>query len=225
MHTKSDPIAVASSLSPYNTYNTTLFGSSRPLSSLMSQITADDAPLITSISPSESAWDQCLPPYSGSAMNNFGWSYYPLPPSPPVSVSSNITDSPGRTCKMLGTRTSPDAVREKEQQLCLPTHQVFDFPEVQVVSSPSPSVSPPPSKTSQSSISIDNGVPMAKLSSPPLASASKRQRTCGERITTKDFVPPDVSGLSKRDARLVKNRAAAFLSRQRKREEFEAMEM
>ena len=43
--------------------------------------------------------------------------------------------------------------------------------------------------------------------------------------TTRDFVPPDVSGLSKREARLVKNRAAAFLSRQRKREEFEAMEM
>jgi hypothetical protein len=38
-------------------------------------------------------------------------------------------------------------------------------------------------------------------------------------------VPPDVSGLSKREARLVKNRAAAFLSRQRKREEFESMEM
>jgi len=47
----------------------------------------------------------------------------------------------------------------------------------------------------------------------------------GERITTKDFVPPDVSGLSKREARLLKNRAAAFLSRQRKREEFEAMEI
>lgn len=43
--------------------------------------------------------------------------------------------------------------------------------------------------------------------------------------TTRDFVPPDVSGLSKREARLVKNRAAAFLSRQRKREEFEAMEI
>lgn len=43
-------------------------------------------------------------------------------------------------------------------------------------------------------------------------------------ISTKDFVPPDVSGLSKREARLVKNRAAAFLSRQRKREEFELME-
>ena len=52
---------------------------------------------------------------------------------------------------------------------------------------------------------------------------SKKQRT--ERVTTKDFVPPDVSGLSKREARLVKNRAAAFLSRQRKREEFECMEV
>ncbi len=39
-----------------------------------------------------------------------------------------------------------------------------------------------------------------------------------------EFVPPDVTGLSKREARLVKNRAAAFLSRQRKREEFESME-
>ena len=46
-----------------------------------------------------------------------------------------------------------------------------------------------------------------------------------ERMSTKDFVPPDVSGLSKREARLVKNRAAAFLSRQRKREEFELMEV
>ncbi|KAG8947707.1 hypothetical protein FRC03_000970 [Tulasnella sp. 419] len=43
-------------------------------------------------------------------------------------------------------------------------------------------------------------------------------------ISTKDFIPPDVSGLSKREARLVKNRAAAFLSRQRKREEFEGLE-
>lgn len=63
------------------------------------------------------------------------------------------------------------------------------------------------------------------LSSLPVAGPSKRPRTGGERITTKDFVPPDVSGLSKREARLVKNRAAAFLSRQRKREEFEAMEI
>jgi len=44
-------------------------------------------------------------------------------------------------------------------------------------------------------------------------------------VNSKDFIPPDVTGLSKREARLVKNRAAAFLSRQRKREEFETMEV
>ncbi|PWN29121.1 hypothetical protein BDZ90DRAFT_139436 [Jaminaea rosea] len=38
------------------------------------------------------------------------------------------------------------------------------------------------------------------------------------------FIPPDTSGLTKREARLVKNRAAAFLSRQRKREQFEMLE-
>lgn len=37
------------------------------------------------------------------------------------------------------------------------------------------------------------------------------------------FVPPDTSGLTKREARLVKNRAAAFLSRQRKREQFDEL--
>jgi len=51
------------------------------------------------------------------------------------------------------------------------------------------------------------------------------KRRGGTRISVADFVPPDVSGLSKREARLVKNRAAAFLSRQRKREEFEQMEV
>jgi hypothetical protein len=51
------------------------------------------------------------------------------------------------------------------------------------------------------------------------------KRRGGNRIAVADFIPPDVSGLSKREARLVKNRAAAFLSRQRKREEFELMEV
>ncbi|WFD00192.1 hypothetical protein MYAM1_002939 [Malassezia yamatoensis] len=37
------------------------------------------------------------------------------------------------------------------------------------------------------------------------------------------FIPPDTSGLTKREARLVKNRAAAFLSRQRKREQFDEL--
>ncbi|KAH7105096.1 hypothetical protein BKA62DRAFT_816581 [Auriculariales sp. MPI-PUGE-AT-0066] len=57
------------------------------------------------------------------------------------------------------------------------------------------------------------------------APATKKPRVVNTRVRAKDFVPPDVSGLSKREARLVKNRAAAFLSRQRKREEFEAMEI
>jgi hypothetical protein len=55
------------------------------------------------------------------------------------------------------------------------------------------------------------------------ASSTPKKRGNG-RITVAEFVPPDVTGLSKREARLVKNRAAAFLSRQRKREEFENME-
>src|SRR6267154_2968788 len=195
--------------------------SQQQLSSPMSQITDSDTHLITPISPADAPWDKCSPPYSGGAMNTFGWSYYPLPPSPPISVGSNTTDSPPPASKMLCARATPDSTHQKEQQLCLPTHQVLDFPEVQIVSSPSSSVSPPPSKPPQPSISIDTGLSMPGLSSPPVANASKRPRSSGERITTKDFVPPDVSGLSKREARLVKNRAAAFLSRQRKREECE----
>lgn len=44
-------------------------------------------------------------------------------------------------------------------------------------------------------------------------------------IRVKDFTPPDVSGLSKQEARVIKNRAAAFLSRQRRREEYEFLEV
>lgn len=81
------------------------------------------------------------------------------------------------------------------------------------------SPSPTPSLSSSSSTSP---APMSQpeVRAPP-AAAPKRART---QISSKDFVPPDVSGLSKREARLVKNRAAAFLSRQRKREEFEELE-
>jgi hypothetical protein len=65
----------------------------------------------------------------------------------------------------------------------------------------------------------------SKRTASPAPSTTKKARSSGERISSKDFIPPDVSGLSKREARLVKNRAAAFLSRQRKREEFECMEV
>ncbi|KAE8221878.1 hypothetical protein CF319_g4835 [Tilletia indica] len=40
-----------------------------------------------------------------------------------------------------------------------------------------------------------------------------------------EFVYPDTTGLTKREVRLVKNRAAAFLSRQRKREQFDELEV
>lgn len=109
------------------------------------------------------------------------------------------------------------------EQLCLPTHQVFDFPEAK----PLPHVAES-SKSDRLYISIDTSVaPSLSKRSPasPVPSVTKKPRAIAERINTKDFVPPDVSGLSKREARLVKNRAAAFLSRQRKREEFEYMEV
>lgn len=82
----------------------------------------------------------------------------------------------------------------------------------------------------QQRLSISIKPPMSSGNTPLKRSASPepnipKKRAAAERISTKDFVPPDVSGLSKREARLVKNRAAAFLSRQRKREEFESMEV
>ncbi|KAG8690075.1 hypothetical protein FRC11_014029 [Ceratobasidium sp. 423] len=86
--------------------------------------------------------------------------------------------------------------------------------------------SPSPTPSLSSSTSSTSPAPMQPEVAPaPVATsataAPKRART---QISSKDFVPPDVTGLSKREARLVKNRAAAFLSRQRKREEFEELE-
>jgi hypothetical protein len=105
---------------------------------------------------------------------------------------------------------------------CVPTHQLFDFnPQL----SPSPSSAPSsPGHNPRLSISINPVSCSLKRSASPDAPLTKKRAT-GERISSKDFIPPDVSGLSKREARLVKNRAAAFLSRQRKREEFELMEV
>jgi hypothetical protein len=147
---------------------------------------------------------------------------------------------------MLKMRSSQDALLDADS-LCLPTHQLFDFAQQpfehqQHFHPPSPEPSPrahqqrlslsikppvlPPPQTTQPMQSY--GIPAAKRSVSPSGTSVcslpsvKKPR---ERVTTKDFVPPDVSGLSKREARLVKNRAAAFLSRQRKREEFEFMEV
>jgi hypothetical protein len=118
---------------------------------------------------------------------------------------------------MLKMSMSPDGAAE----LCLPTHQVFDIPEDQL-SCPSSRSASLAAQTNSSVAAIAScGY---KRSASPVSGANKK-RSVGERIHSKDFIPPDVSGLSKREARLVKNRAAAFLSRQRKREEFECMEV
>lgn len=179
-----------------------------------------DASEAALISPGDMAWDnQCS--YSANAMDVVTWNYYTLPPSPPASVSSNADDSPQLGAKTIRPRSTPESQSDNERQPYLPASQVFDLDGVEAPPSPS-STSPPPSIQCQMTLSSDSGTPLKKSFS---MTGVKKGRGSGERITTKDFVPPDVTGLSKREARLLKNRAAAFLSRQRKREEFEAMEM
>jgi hypothetical protein len=173
------------------------------------------------VSLGDMTWDNQRS-YSADSMDVVTWNYYTLPPSPPASVSSNTEDSPRLGTEVIRPRFTPEPHSESEHQSCLPMNQVFDLDGVEATSSSS-SVSPPPSISRQLSLSSDNGPPLKKSFS--TIGGVKKGRGSGERITTKDFVPPDVTGLSKREARLLKNRAAAFLSRQRKREEFEAMEM
>lgn len=192
----------------------------------LSHIIASDAPLLSPTSYNDAQWEQnqhqalYSPPLIDNYALNFNYGYG-LPPSPPNSTGSNGTNSPAPGNHMIKMRMSPDSTSENDQ-LCLPTHQVFDFPEVQ--SPPSPESDSPSPQMLRRSLSISSSAP-SKREHSPAPSVSKRPRGAGERITTKDFIPPDVSGLSKREARLVKNRAAAFLSRQRKREEFETMEV
>lgn len=182
----------------------------------MSQIISCDSPLLSPIGADH--WDIQQQPLL-SPIPDFNYSYY-LPSSPPDSEGSHSPASSVPTSKMLKMSMTTDGAAEMEQ-LCLPTHQVFDIPEDQVSCPPSRSPSLP-SDTSSSDTSIRSCG--AKRSASPAPTLPKK-RSVGERINSKDFVPPDVSGLSKREARLVKNRAAAFLSRQRKREEFECMEV
>ena len=186
-----------------------------PLTLSMSQLIASDAPLTSPIS--DSSWEQPL--YSPSAADSFALNYphYPHPPSPPYS---NGPESPLPANHMLRMRTTPDYVSERDHQLCVPTRQLFDIPPTPP--SPSPASSPPTVFSQPSPLPAGSAV---KRPSSPRPSICKKARGSSDRITTKDFIPPDVTGLSKREARLVKNRAAAFLSRQRKREEFETMEV
>ncbi|KAF9529671.1 hypothetical protein CPB83DRAFT_834816 [Crepidotus variabilis] len=194
----------------------------------MSQIIAADAPLLSPLSQSCN-WEPSSPTH-----DSFTYAYYNLP-SPPLS---DIQSSNSPLLRMRTLDSEP---------VCLPTHQVFDFPEVQRPLTPpsrSPSVSAQAAAISAAAAIMDSAALFGGLSALNAISAdssggsscgSKRsaspgppvakKRAVGERVASKDFIPPDVSGLTKREARLVKNRAAAFLSRQRKREEFETMEI
>ncbi|KAH9050968.1 hypothetical protein EDB83DRAFT_2507223 [Lactarius deliciosus] len=186
----------------------------------MSQIISSDS-LTSPIS--DSSWDQPLfSPTSNIETFTLNYPHYSHPPSPPYSVGSVGSTSPHPPNRALGMRMSPDFTSEKDQ-LCLPTHQVFELP-LAPHTPPSP-VSP--TSPDYPHLALSPGAPAVKRPSSPDPSntSAKKHRASGERVSTKDFVPPDVTGLSKREARLVKNRAAAFLSRQRKREEFENMEV
>lgn len=182
----------------------------------MSHLIHSDAPL----SPL-SDWDhaQQYSPTSLEFPPSLHFGYTNTMPSPPRSVGSTSSGSPIPVSRVLRGRMSPDDL--DNEQLCLPTAQVFDM-----------TYAPSPDNYSSSPASVQEALPSvqppsapslvpSKRSSSVTPSASKKPRAT---VSTKDFVPPDVTGLSKREARLVKNRAAAFLSRQRKREEFENME-
>lgn len=209
----------------------------------MSHIIASDAPISSPISES-APWDAqslfsptldsfSLPPYHSiphQAMHSV-----PQPPSPPLSVRSMTSNTSSNTSciaspmPMLKSRLSP--VADPEQQLCVPTHQLFGPDSYVVPPLPSPSPEPvedgppPVVPSKRPSPSAGSGAPGSTSGTASASASISKKARSGDRITTKDFIPPDVSGLSKREARLVKNRAAAFLSRQRKREEFENMEL
>ncbi|KAI0000916.1 hypothetical protein BJV77DRAFT_1057837 [Russula vinacea] len=187
----------------------------------MSQIISTDS-LTSPIS--DSSWDQPLfSPTSNIEAFTLNYPHYAHPPSPPYSVGSVGSTSPQPPNCALGMRMSPDFASEMDQ-LCLPTHQVFELP---LAPHTPPSPVSPTSPDYQRLVLSPTTTAIKRPSSPlhHTMAASKKSRASGDRISTKDFVPPDVTGLSKREARLVKNRAAAFLSRQRKREEFENMEV
>lgn len=186
----------------------------------MSTIIALDAPLLSPVAATHDAWDNVFP---ASTADSYPYNSYYAPLSP----ASSPDDSPLPASKMLKMRRSPDAQPEQES-LCISTNQVFDLAETQPAQSPPPTVTP--TLIERSSSVLPTLAPATassgnKRSASPPPSGVCKKRATAERVASKDFVPPDVTGLSKREARLVKNRAAAFLSRQRKREEFETMEM
>ncbi|KAL5487459.1 hypothetical protein ACEPAI_5567 [Sanghuangporus weigelae] len=128
------------------------------------------------------------------------------PPSQPAALSLQ-SHQQQRCSPPLPTPTSPT-----------PSSVLFSSPPVSPVNNMNYRRESPVSTSS----STGSKRPSDETSTSSSATSAKKPRAY---TSLKDFVPPDVTGLSKREARLVKNRAAAFLSRQRKREEFELMEI
>lgn len=185
----------------------------------ISQIIACDAPLLSPVALGDNAWDQQDqgPP--------FNYSYYPLQAASPQLSQPTVDHS--ATSRMLKIRMSADSIKDEQEPLCLPTHQLFELSEPTKLREATAPLTDDAQyfEHSQGSESMSSACSTASKRSASPCPGNAKKRAAGERVSSKDFVPPDVSGLSKREARLVKNRAAAFLSRQRKREEFENMEV
>ncbi|KAH6913921.1 hypothetical protein BKA70DRAFT_1369330 [Coprinopsis sp. MPI-PUGE-AT-0042] len=182
-----------------------------PLS--ISTLIANDAPLLSPTSMStEAPWesDQTVP-LSYSYYNLQATALNPLPSCADPSMAS----------KVLKSRLSP-ASSDEPESLCFPTHQVFELSEPTGFRASTAELESAPLVHPQVEEILSASSTAEKRSASPAAGPSAKKRAT---MATKEFIPPDVSGLSKREARLVKNRAAAFLSRQRKREEFENMEV
>jgi len=185
----------------------------------ISQIIACDAPLLSPVAMSDNVWDQ--PEHAAP----FNYSYYPLQSAPP-QLSPPSTDTPP-AARMLKMRLGSESIKDDPEPLCVPTHQLFDLSDPAKLREGTAPLGEDAQglQLSQSFDSMSSACSTASKRSASPALGNAKKRAANERVSSKDFVPPDVSGLSKREARLVKNRAAAFLSRQRKREEFENMEV
>ncbi|TEB30315.1 hypothetical protein FA13DRAFT_1710364 [Coprinellus micaceus] len=183
--------------------------SKQPPALSMSQIIAVDAPLLSPVAVPD-AWDHTFP-----ASGDASFPYY----MPPLSPASELDDAPSTMLKM---RRSPDAQPEHES-LCISTSQVFDLADSPPAQSPLPTMAPELVERASSRPPVYPTVAMALASSGSKRSASPtpsvcKKRATAERVSSKDFVPPDVTGLSKREAE-------ARQESQRKREEFETMEI
>jgi len=203
----------------------------------MSHILASDAPIMSPTFDHDSPLPGSYPYANETTMDFVSSEQYNQSEQPLPALTSNYYDSAAPSPSDNMMRMRMDSGHVVQEGACMPTHQVFelDSPAQQPHPEP-PSGKPVPQqeepvqshkRSASRSLSPSSESIILQQSSADSASGvapgQKKQR--GAVISTKDFIPPDVSGMSKREARLVKNRAAAFLSRQRKREEFEFMEV